>query len=401
MKKVLLISGIVIVFALILLSGWYFLAQDTEKPATEKLRDVLPFGSGEGLDLPPPLGELESTESEFGIADGRPVANLFRVAEAPVAGFVVLPGATTTVRYAERATGHIMDAALATLEVRRITNTTLPKIYEAYFRTDGLRVLYRSLRSDDTVDNVILSLTPPRPSETDGVYTPVAAVVRGDIREAASSGNNLYFVLRDTQSIVSTTFDGAAQRTIFSSPFTSWRVSPTGPSLVIWTKASAYSDGYAYTLGQNGTLSRLLGPLAGLTVATGPTGGLAYSYNEGNGVKLFARETLTETDYEVLPATLAEKCAWGTQERWMLYCGVPTQGIRGGEPDNWYRGISRFSDNIWVFDTRVDIAEILAEPQKSLGTDLDIYQPQVSPNEDYFVFINKNDLSLWALKLER
>src|SRR5690606_4110878 len=103
---------------------------------------------------------------------------------------------------------------------------------------------------------------------------------------------------------------------------------------------------------------------------------------------------------EILPATLAEKCVWSETESATLYCGVPLSGIGAGEPDNWYKGITRFSDRLWRFDTEVDIAEILAEPQATYGVNIDASELRLSSDEGYLVFINRNDLSLWALKLE-
>ncbi|MBX4189564.1 hypothetical protein KW785_03160, partial [Candidatus Parcubacteria bacterium] len=101
----------------------------------------------------------------------------------------------------------------------------------------------------------------------------------------------------------------------------------------------------------------------------------------------------------IFPTTLAEKCVWSVKQKSVIFCSTPTNGLSAEEPDNWYQGLTHFSDNIWKFDTDNTTATLLVEPKKSFGVDLDVIRPQLSPNEDYLLFINKTDLSLWALKL--
>lgn len=401
MKKLILILVTLLALIVLIFSAWYFLLKDPTVPASDAFKDILPFGSGEGINIPP-ADITETPDSSFGVMDGRPVSSLFRVSETPIAGFIILPGSTTTVRYVDRATGHIHDAELATLARSRVTNTTMPKIYEAYFRNDGSKVLFRSLNNDDTVDNISITLEAPRAGDPNSLYTPSATILRGDIRElVAGAGDTLYYVLRDTQAIMAANFEGSGQRTILSSPFTSWRLSLYGNTLISWTKASAGVPGYAYTLNtSNGTQNKILGPLTGLTIAANPQGGgVAYSYNQNNQLKLFVKTTQGSTAYEIFPPTLAEKCVWGKRNPTLLICGVPS-AVQQNEPDNWYKGVSRYSDVIQRFDTNTTESIVESNPKESTGVEIDVYQPQISSNDDYMVFINRNDLSLWALKLE-
>jgi hypothetical protein len=79
---------------------------------------------------------------------------------------------------------------------------------------------------------------------------------------------------------------------------------------------------------------------------------------------------------------------------------VPSSGLRAGEPDLWYQGISHYSDRIWRFDVDTDYADVAVDPKKDFNIDIDAEKLFLSPSEDYLFFINKNDLSLWALKLD-
>ncbi|OHB09855.1 MAG: hypothetical protein A3G05_00875 [Candidatus Zambryskibacteria bacterium RIFCSPLOWO2_12_FULL_45_14] len=415
MKKIIIISITVLLILLVTFFGWYLIVKSPDSSA-EAIRGILPFGTAGDTGQPTtnpstPLGASDqSTTDEF----GKPTASLFRISMEPVAGAVILNKGTSTVvvRYVDRATGHIYESNLTTLAKTKITNQTLPKIYEAYFRSDGNAVLFRSLQNDsDTVENFSLSLTPPKatlastssPQATDGLYTVSATALRGDINAVAvGSGNTLFYALRDTKTLVSSAFNGTGVKTLFTSPFTDWHLVPVGNNLVIYTKASAYVPGYAYTLNTaSRTLTKIIGPLNGLTVRPNASGNrILYSYTEGSGTKLFANNLQSKDVSEIFPPTLAEKCVWSVKNVGVVFCGAPTSGLGSGEPDNWYRGATHFSDRIWRFDTNTDIAEVLAEPKQNLDIDIDVLDLKLSPNEDYLIFINKNDLTLWGLKLE-
>lgn len=397
--KIILIIAIILVLAVI---GWFWLLPGSSAPVADKIRDGLPFGSGEDVNIPPvDSGQyaVDSGKEE----EGRSVPKFFQVSKDPVAGFVVLaesPQASTTVRYADRATGHIYDTNLATGVKSKITNKTLPKIYEAFFSDEGEFVLLRSLPNDgDVVDNLSIRLTPPRTAtSSDGLYQTSSTSILDTMRSVVTNGERLYFVSLGENSIVSTNFSGSDRRVLYSSRFTDWRIEPYTNGAMVYTKASYATPGYAYTA-SGGRLNKAFGPLNGLVIKPNNNNSqTAYSFVESGKTKLLATVS-AESATEIFPGTLAEKCVWGTDKNWVLYCGIPEDGVGSGEPDGWYKGTTSFSDKIWRFDTRVDISEVLIEPEKSFGINVDVYRPALSPDENYLLFVNKRDLSLWALKL--
>ena len=411
MKKIYIILGVILLMILIIFSGWYLLAQNPETSLSETVGNILPFGSGDNTNLPISLTDDEFGNDAFNNGGqtfdefGSPAANLFRISDTPAAGIIILKkGGTTVVRYMDRATGHIYDTDLATLAKTKIVNQTLPKIYEAHFRSDGNAVLIRSLKDDsDVVENLVLTLTPPKSTSTETLYSVSSAPVRGNINTiAVGSGNTLFYSLRDTSSIVSATFSGVGAKTLLTSPFTDWRLVAAGNNLIIHTEASANASGFAYKLGaSNGVLAKILGPLNGLVVIPNVSGNrVLYSYVENNETRLFAKNLTNNALSEILPTTIAEKCIWSIKQIDTVFCGAPIDGLGPNEPDDWYRGATHFSDSIWLFNTGAEFAQVLSEPQTEFGVDLDLVEPQLSPDEDYLVFINRTDLSLWALRLE-
>ena len=421
-KRLLIILIAILSILLIAFFGWYFIVREPEFSVGEAVRNSLPFGSGEDINIPalPTDGELgDMPGAELPLDEfGSPTNSLFRISPTPVAGFVTFKrGVDSMVRYVDRATGHIYDFLLPSgtgaalfVEKIKVTNNTLPKIYEAYFRPDGNAVILRSLEDElDIVKNISLTLTPPQGTSTDALYTVSSTALRGDINAVtvglsaqAGSGNALFYTLRDTSSIVSAAFNGTGAKTILSSPFSNWNLSAALNRLVVYTKASADVPGYAYTLSTSGgTLAKILGPLNGLMAIPNNLGNrVVYSYTDNNKTRAFAKNLTNNTLTEILPATLAEKCTWSIKQVGMLFCAAPIDSLGPEEPDNWYRGVTHFSDRIWRFDTNNDVAQVLVEPKQNLGTDIDVVEPKLSPDEDYLIFINKTDLSLWALKLD-
>lgn len=414
MKKPLIILTSVIAIILAIFFGWYLFFPNSGMPTGEVVRNILPFGSGGDASIPANLpgenGQLpdgEQPADEF----ARPNTKLFRIVETPVAGAVVFKkGNPTVVRYVDRATGHIYDADLTTLEKTKVSNNTLPKIYEAYFRTDGNAVLLRSLKDNsDVVENLSLTLTSPKATASTSspqagtLYSVSSTALRGNMGAiAVGSGNALIYALRDTSTVVSSAFNGTGARTLLTSPFTDWRIVTAGNILMLYTKASANALGYAYTLNMSGgSLRKVVGPLNGLIALPDISGNrVLYSYAENDQTKLFVKNLTNNAVSEITPATLAEKCVWSARNAGILFCGAPADNLGSGEPDNWYRGATHFSDRIWLFDTKSGAAQVLVEPEQILNIELDATDPKLSPSEDYLIFTNKTDLSLWALKLE-
>ncbi|MDB5266773.1 MAG: hypothetical protein JWN89_588 [Parcubacteria group bacterium] len=399
-RKPLIITISVAILIILGAVGWYFYSRNAVPAGITSVTGGLPFGAGTGNVSPgTPGGE---TASNPGVSvNGKPSAKLFRISDTPAAGFVsFLKGGFTYVRYLDRATGHIYDVNPATLEKIQITNNTLPKIYEAYFKSDASGAVIRSLKEgSDVVETSILTLTPPKATSTAELYTVASSILRGNIGEiGVASDNSLLYATNDTGAIIRSAFNGEKPVTLFSSAFTDWRISPSG---IATTKAGANALGYSYILGSKGGLSKLLGPLSALVVAPSKDGKhIAYSYKDGDTNVLRSLNLTTSAASEIVPGTLAEKCAWSARSSDTLYCGVPVGGIGALEPDAWYQGSTHFSDRIWRFNASTGFTDVLVDPKKDFNTEIDIENPALTPDEDYLVFMNKSDLTIWALKLD-
>jgi hypothetical protein len=400
MNKKILLIGLGVIVTGLLVGGWLLFFHNPEGTISENIRNILPFGQGGG-DLSAPADQ-DIPEEVLPTGSGKSLPALFRISEVPVSGAVgFLKNNSTFIRYADRATGHIYDVNPTTLEKIKITNNTLPKIYEAYFKKDGGGVIYRSLRFDgDDINTTSIELIPPKGTSTE-LYTEISTVLRGDIKsiDVASDGRLAYYS-KNSNSINVSSFNGSGSRNLYESIFNDWNLTWTGNSITVVTKPSAYVDGYAYSLNPvTGLLKKIKGPLHGLNVVRNSAENrMIYSYNDGSLVRTFSEDFKTNYIKE-LPSTFADKCTWSKKRPSLAYCASPEEGIENNEPDLWYQGRTHYHDYFFKIDIDDVDPENILSPKKDFRMDIDVMNPFLTPDEDYLIFTNKNDLSLWALKL--
>ena len=410
MKKLLLILAFVLILAGV---AWFFWPKQTGVVLVPGSGNATssPFGSGNTVGVPAeqPVAQGESgapqptTEESSGQASI--TAKLFKISTAPVAGFIALAqSSTTVVRFVDRGTGNIFDAMLpagdgGVLAKTRVTNQTLPQIYEAWFAPTGQVALFRTLDDSDVVKNVAVTINKPAASSSDAFSKLSMTSLIGSIDSLSAAGTSLYYEALDSGALLSSDFNGQKVKTWWNSRFPSWRTSRLGANMLIFTKPSATMPGAAYSLTSSGALTKLAGPLNGLDALGNASGSyFLYSYNDGGNTRLFASAT-KGTLTEIIPATFADKCVWSAQAKQIFFCAAPSNGIGGNEPDSWYQGKTHFSDDLWRFDASTGQATVLTQPNKEFGVNLDVSNSALSPDESYMIFMNKTDLSLWALRL--
>jgi hypothetical protein len=401
MKKIIILATVVVLIGGIIV--WYAFFNGAVTPVGKTIRNILPFGSGGD-------GEISNADQDRPVeiqpnaTSSQNLPRLFRLSDVPVAGAVsFIKNGSEVVRFADRATGHIYDINPITLEKIKIANNTLPKIYEAYFKKDGSGVIYRSLKNDtDEITNTSIELIPPKGTSTDQIYTEVQTILRGDIRSlAVSDTNKIAYNLRDVPSVVLADFNGSNPKTILDVPFFEWRLEWVGQNLSLTTAGSSNVSGFAYILNpSNGSFNKLMGPITSLTTNISPDGSrMLYSFSANGTTKtLYQNISNGETD-ELLPVVFPAKCVWSKKTTTLVLCGSPAEGIRQNEPDLWYQGLTHYVDQIWRFNSDANLSILLADPKKDFNIDIDLINPFLSIDEDYLIFMNKNDLSLWALKL--
>jgi len=408
MKRTLTI--IIVAFFLILagLLGYYFFFLKKEVPPPEG-------GRGGGPIFPlPPAGEEEGGGAiEEGGEPGeteRPAAvpRLQRVSAVPAAGAAVYRnGEEAVVRYIERGSGNVYEYQPVSQKSSRLTNKTLPKIYEALWTGNPDRLLIRYLKDGaETVQTFEVLLDPASGTTTGNSLRDVtASFLEQNIRDIAVSpkGDRLFYLAGGSAGvagIVSST-DGRQRERIFESNLVGWLADWPAENVITLTNSpTAGGAGFLYFLNpRSGLLSKVLGGLPGLTTLTnGDAGAVLLASSEGSSVKFSAFDVKTGESKDLPVRTLPEKCVWSKLQKHVVFCAVPKTLPFAVYPDFWYQGRVSFDDEIWKINTATGAPEALFSAADRDYRPFDAIGLTLDPKEEYLVFSDKKDLTLWLLK---
>jgi hypothetical protein len=101
----------------------------------------------------------------------------------------------------------------------------------------------------------------------------------------------------------------------------------------------------------------------------------------------------------ITPATFPEKCVWSKKDATIVYCAVPENSLDGTSLTAWYMGQISWSDDIWKYDLKQNTAGIVEHLADDAGEQIDVIKPILSTSEQYLIFTNKIDGTLWSLDL--
>jgi hypothetical protein len=193
-------------------------------------------------------------------------------------------------------------------------------------------------------------------------------------------------------------FENKKQSNILNIPFGEFNISwPSKNIITLLTKSSTEAEGYLYSLDfKTGKFEKLIGGIKGLTALVSPAGEkIIYSQSRRNGIetKIFTIKDKTSADFGL--TTLPEKCAWSKLDKNIIYCPAPNNFPAGDYPDDWYQGMISFNDSIWQINLSTGETNVLINE-----TNIDVINPFLSKDENYLVFTNKKDNTLWSLKIK-
>ncbi|HEY4516983.1 MAG TPA: hypothetical protein VJG64_03480 [Candidatus Paceibacterota bacterium] len=401
------------------LAGWYFFvySQTTSTNATNAAR---------GLGTEPPsftgtLGSNVANTGESGVQNTESTARagvgvpqrLWEVDRAPVAGMgfrvnASLLSTSTALYFAERASGYIFEADPHEGKVVRLTNTLMPKTYEAIFLPGKRGVLLRSLDKNAAITTFVGSLHATTSAGSGGANTSTTTLqvlsgyylVKNIITIAVDQKNGgLFYLVRDpvSRGVIGATlgWNDSKPKQVFSSPIVSWQPQYGGGEITLVESAGDGLLGYAYTLRKEGVLVPLVGPAPGLTVLPHLSeSALLYSASQGGVLALYAK--VGKDPAALLPIkTITEKCVWNPGKSLIAYCAVPATISSQHFMDDWYQGKVHTADAWWQVDASTGSAEILYSPPQAL----DVQKPTIDPSGNYIAFVNGSDQSLWMLRI--
>lgn len=315
-----------------------------------------------------------------------------------------LIGSSEVMRWIDRATGNMYETSSTTLATTRISNTTIPKVYEAYFvGTKGKNILLRTLLDQtDVIETQYGTLQDATPTSTEQALI-LSSLPLNMVQVALSpDASQLFSILPSNIRGIVSKPDGTSRVNIFDSPFHEWLATwPTAQNILLTTKPSATADGFAYVLNtKNRAVSKIAGNKKGLTALMSPDGAsVLLSESGGGSVDLQLLDVKTGFIKDLFIRTLPEKCVWSHVEKSTVFCGVPQELSYANYPDVWYQGLISLSDNLWKINTNTGESRQILQPLSIIDTPIDMINPTLNSKEGYIMFENKSDLSLWSYKL--
>lgn len=385
-------------------------------PKPEPIKTIISSGTTEGrkeiqgilnqtLSLNPPLtldgsfGKLAvEAIKKFQKLNNIPETGIIDIATAPYFTKILNPTdslnsprfeTVPSIRYVEKSNGHVYKMYLDTKAKDKISNSTIPGIYEAFFDSSAQSVIYRYLSTDKTISSYLATLGAPKGEFLSPGITDLSL----------SNDKTKYFFITDNKDgSVGTirTFGTAVKNIVFSSPFTEWLSQwGTGSKIYLTTKPSYAVSGNLFALDTtNMTMSKILSDVIGLTTLVSPDQRLVlYNTSTANGPKLSIFDTNDHTSKDLNISSLPEKCVW-SNDSINVYCSVPNVIVGYQYPDYWYQGLVSFDDffikiNVLTLEKTTLANSIEEKP-------VDATHLFLSKAEDYIFFINKKDSSLWS-----
>jgi hypothetical protein len=403
-NKKIIVIGLIALLLLAIVGGFYLLMKKSGSSSiTETIGKVLPFGTPTE-DIPG--GSIEGGDKSpgggngGGTTDGDVEPIFKRITDKPAAGLITLIREDSEfVRYVDRETGHIFEANIRSGENKELTNTTIPRIHEAFWGLNGDAVVMRYLEEDpytkvDIIKTTLGYLSLPTEAGGDAVGTLLVGSdnLPDNITTVSLSpdGKKLFYLLRTTDGVSGSVVDLSTRITkeVFRNSFTEWTPEILDTNQIIFTtKPSAHIPGHAYRYDiTTKTFERIVRNKAGLTTHTNATGErILYAENLIKNIvfgvydqKGFASDE-GETNHESVLSitTLPEKCAWrngGSRTICAAFSFSPAYPM----PDTWYRGSQVLIDTFWSVDTNTNEVAFLYDPQKEVNQSFDVITPVLS-----------------------
>ncbi len=326
----------------------------------------------------------------------------------PVSGLSASSTKTSSIaRFIDRGTGHIYEADSLSMEIKKISNTTLPKTYESFWNKNLTTFITRYIKDDtDSITNFYAELRSTGTSTSVTSFEIKGKYLSKDIDQiVVSPARDKVFTwnIEDGKGVgYISSFDETGKIKIVDTPLRQVTIDwPETNNVSITTKGSAVAMGYMYLIDiKTGTMKKSIGGVRGLGAkANRDITKIIYSYSKINGLLTSVINIKDYTSQEMVFKTLVDKCVWSTLRKNEVYCAVPTEIPAGIYPDDWYKGKVSFIDQIWHLDTTTGEVHLLANIVSLLGKLVDAVDLTLDTAEDYLYFINKRDLTPWSLDL--
>lgn len=433
MKKYLPLIGIAFTIIVIVFLFWFFFLRPTDNTLDSGGTNS---GSGFGTFFDSENNQRRNfTESlgdlpEEAFVQNSKIPILRQLSDEPIAGYTFFQkefeiinndlGTTTdedvedtvlegryVFRFMERGTGHIYETREDSMTIEKVTNTTVQQVTNAMFSSNGNKVLFEKLsEGEESIDSFIGEIV--LEIEEGGAEEKILQIQPYSILSSffsLSPDENSFAYLTQNQNS-SNLYVGdfnSNEEIIFQSPIKEWVIEWSSDNLIsMFTKPSSSIPGYGYLLNtSNGSTEKVLNQIDGLTFKSNSEGdSVIYSETRGGTIALKYKNLDSNETRTFAVSTFPEKCAFSKTDSLIVYCGIPRSFPGASYPDDWYKGRVSFEDMLWKINLSTGRSESIYNFSTNDYGNFDIVNMQVTEEDQFITFKNRNDLTLWSLNLE-
>jgi hypothetical protein len=406
-RKIFIVIAIVLVIFIIALIGYYFLVVSNNGGSagntSSGFKGFFPFGQNSA----PNASTTAQTGGQTGQLTATSTLNftqkLRELWSDPTAGAGLLDTeAGTVVRFVDVATGFVYETQLFSPVQTRISNTTMPMTYNAVWGNGNQSFVAQYLKDDnETIDTYVMTVK----NVATTTENPISGFVLADgVADVSVLGDNLFYLTQNdagTQGFL-TAMDGLKRKQIWNSPLRELLSQlVNGTTVALTTKPYPGVPGFLFTVDNSGKTKEILANIPGLSDLVSPDGSEVLVLSQTDSAQMFLYDVKAGTYAPVTPATFPEKCVWSKKDASVVYCAVPEENLDGSSLLNWYMGEVAFTDDIWKYNLKQNTAAIVENLSGDSGQAIDVEKPLLSDSEQYLIFINKRDGSLWSLDLSK
>ncbi len=405
-KKIIVTLSITLSILLLVLVGYYFMTRgnsDGGGGIVSGFKNFFPFGgdgSTSSTTTPTPTPDPENEQEQ--IIDF--TKKLRKLSIEPVSGAGSLDvSAGSLVRYIEKATGHIYEVELFSPNKSRISNTTIPVVYDAVWGNKNTSLITRYLRDDNmTVDTYSITLKNVS-STTDNTITGIPFPAQ--ISDVSAFGATMFYLEQNEAFSAGYTsnFDGSKRKQVWSSPIKELNSQFVNERTVaLTTKPYPNVNGYLYLVDTtSGNVKNVLRDIPGLSALVSPDLNQILYLRQNSSAFLSIFNQKDKLDQEIDFSTFPEKCVWSKKDTNTIFCAVPGGFIGQNGMTNWYKGLVSYVDSIYKYNIKDRTSTLLSNLEDDSSEEIDVVKPLLTENEQFLIFINKKDNTLWSLDLTK
>ena len=309
----------------------------------------------------------------------------------PTAGYVKREA--NSIRFVDRATGHVFEKELPNGTATRIDQTTVPQVYNAVFMQDGNGVIRQYLNDSGGSISVYSDISTST-SQTMGLPVGLQSlIINVDGTQVAYIENT-----PKGSAVRSETIGGLEKETLMTSVLRDWNIGWSGNALLVTQKPSGAISGSSYLL-KEGVRTLVLQQKMGLIAVMSPDNSqvIYSSIGQRNLPVLSIKDIESNQVTNLGTVGFADKCVWHpTQSK--VFCALANEFPTATYPDAWYQGSVHFSDSLWEIDTETNIFKHILSPTNT-GVTLDMSDLSISNEGDVIFFINNTNQTLWSITI--